>query len=85
MKYMYIEIIPKWKFPKNPLMGLFWMLLTLRGVPDICLLLYRPQILVLMKLSEDYTPKYPKMVTFAAQLKAGQLQGFVSPVKLSGT
>ena len=29
-----------------------------------------------MKLSEDYTPKYPKMVTFAAQLKAGQLQGF---------
>ncbi|KAK3086861.1 hypothetical protein FSP39_024489, partial [Pinctada imbricata] len=33
---------------------------------------WRPQILVLMKFDENLCPKYPKMVTFAAQLKAGK-------------
>ena len=32
---------------------------------------FRPQLLVLMKMDTDLTPKYPKMVTFASQLKAG--------------
>ena len=33
---------------------------------------WRPQLLVLMKTDTDLTPKYPKMVTFASQLKAGK-------------
>ena len=32
---------------------------------------FRPQLLVLFKLDENLEPKYPKMVEFAAQLKAG--------------
>lgn len=32
---------------------------------------FRPQLLVLMKMDTGLTPKYPKMVTFASQLKAG--------------
>ena len=31
----------------------------------------RPQLLVLMKLEDDLRPKYPQMVAFASQLKAG--------------
>ncbi|VDI47647.1 solute carrier family 12 (potassium/chloride transporter), member 4/5/6, partial [Mytilus galloprovincialis] len=33
---------------------------------------WRPQLLVLMKMDSDLTPKYPKMVNFASQLKAGK-------------
>lgn len=33
---------------------------------------WRPQLLVLFKLGENLVPKYPKMVEFAAQLKAGK-------------
>ncbi|CAG5131234.1 unnamed protein product, partial [Candidula unifasciata] len=33
---------------------------------------WRPQLLVLMKLDENLQPKYPKMVLFASQLKAGK-------------
>lgn len=33
---------------------------------------FRPQLLVLMKMDSDLTPKYPKMVNFASQLKAGE-------------
>ncbi|XP_056009154.1 solute carrier family 12 member 6-like isoform X2 [Ostrea edulis] len=33
---------------------------------------WRPQLLVLMKLEDDLSPKYPQMVAFASQLKAGK-------------
>ncbi|XP_041375746.1 solute carrier family 12 member 4-like [Gigantopelta aegis] len=33
---------------------------------------WRPQLLVLMKLDENHQPKYPKLVKFASQLKAGR-------------
>ncbi|XP_052274577.1 solute carrier family 12 member 6-like isoform X2 [Dreissena polymorpha] len=33
---------------------------------------WRPQLLVLFKLDENLQPKYPKMVEFATQLKAGK-------------
>lgn len=33
---------------------------------------WRPQLLVLMKMDGSLSPKYPKMVTFASQLKAGK-------------
>lgn len=33
---------------------------------------WRPQILILCKLTEDLTPKYRKLFSFAAQLKAGK-------------
>lgn len=32
----------------------------------------RPQLLVLLKLDEDLHVKYPRMLTFASQLKAGK-------------
>ena len=33
---------------------------------------WRPQVLVLCKLDENLNPKYPKLFTFASQLKAGK-------------
>ncbi|XP_021354279.1 solute carrier family 12 member 4-like isoform X2 [Mizuhopecten yessoensis] len=33
---------------------------------------WRPQILVLMKMDENLQPKYPNMINFASQLKAGK-------------
>ncbi len=33
---------------------------------------YRPQLLVLLKLDEDLHVKYPRLLTFASQLKAGK-------------
>ncbi|XP_022668588.1 solute carrier family 12 member 4-like isoform X3 [Varroa destructor] len=33
---------------------------------------WRPQVLVLCKLNNDYLPKHRKMITFASQLKAGK-------------
>lgn len=33
---------------------------------------WRPQLLVLMKLEDDLSPKYPQMAAFASQLKAGK-------------
>uniref|UniRef100_T1IJ08 Solute carrier family 12 member 4 n=1 Tax=Strigamia maritima TaxID=126957 RepID=T1IJ08_STRMM len=33
---------------------------------------WRPQILVLCKLNEEFLPKYKKMISFASQLKAGK-------------
>ncbi|KAH8019303.1 hypothetical protein HPB51_018815 [Rhipicephalus microplus] len=33
---------------------------------------WRPQVLVLCKLNQDYMPKYRKLITFASQLKAGK-------------
>lgn len=33
---------------------------------------WRPQILILAKLTEDYVPKYRKLFSFATQLKAGK-------------
>lgn len=33
---------------------------------------WRPQILILSKLTEDFVPKYRKLFSFAAQLKAGK-------------
>lgn len=41
---------------------------------------WRPQLLVLCKLSEDLTPKYRKLFTFASQLKAGKGLTLVSAV-----
>ena len=35
-------------------------------------LYYRPQVLVLLKLDEDLHVKYPRLLTFASQLKAGK-------------
>lgn len=32
----------------------------------------RPQLLVLLKLDEDFHVKYPRLLTFASQLKAGK-------------
>lgn len=32
---------------------------------------WRPQVLVLTKLNNELKPKYPKMIAFASQLKAG--------------
>lgn len=32
----------------------------------------RPQLLVLLKLDEDLHVKYPRMLTFVSQLKAGK-------------
>lgn len=32
----------------------------------------RPQLLVLLKLDEDLHVKYPRLLTFASQLKAGK-------------
>jgi len=33
---------------------------------------FRPQLLVLLKLDEDLHVKYPRLLTFASQLKAGK-------------
>lgn len=33
---------------------------------------WRPQILILAKLTNDLTPKYRKLLSFASQLKAGK-------------
>ena len=33
---------------------------------------WRPQILILMKLTPELQPKYRKMLTFSTQLKAGK-------------
>lgn len=33
---------------------------------------WRPQILILVKLTADYLPKYKRLFSFAAQLKAGK-------------
>lgn len=33
---------------------------------------WRPQILVLCKLNNDFRPKYKKLISFASQLKAGK-------------
>ncbi|KAK3605706.1 hypothetical protein CHS0354_013502 [Potamilus streckersoni] len=41
---------------------------------------WRPQILVLFKLDGDLNPKYPELVTFASQLKAGKGLTLVSTV-----
>lgn len=41
----------------------YWVSLTV---------LYRPQLLVLLKLDEDLHVKYPRLLTFASQLKAGK-------------
>ncbi|ESO89777.1 hypothetical protein LOTGIDRAFT_124507 [Lottia gigantea] len=41
---------------------------------------WRPQLLVLMKVDENLQPKYPKLVTFAGQLKAGKGLTIVSSV-----
>lgn len=35
-------------------------------------LLSRPQVLVLLKLDEDLHVKYPRLLTFVSQLKAGK-------------
>ena len=35
-------------------------------------MLSRPQLLVLLKLDEDLHVKYPRLLTFASQLKAGK-------------
>lgn len=35
-------------------------------------ILYRPQLLVLLKLDEDLHVKHPRLLTFASQLKAGK-------------
>lgn len=43
--------------------------------PGLCLTVsvhYRPQLLVLLKLDEDLHVKYPRLLTFASQLKAGK-------------
>ncbi|GIY83782.1 solute carrier family 12 member 4 [Caerostris extrusa] len=37
---------------------------------------WRPQVLVLCKLDEELNPKYPKLFSFASQLKAGELYLF---------
>lgn len=34
---------------------------------------WRPQILILVKLTSDLVPKYRKLFAFASQLKAGKL------------
>lgn len=36
------------------------------------LIFSRPQLLVLLKLDEDLHVKYPRLLTFASQLKAGK-------------
>ncbi|KAK6186052.1 hypothetical protein SNE40_008163 [Patella caerulea] len=41
---------------------------------------WRPQLLVLMKIDENLEPKYPKMIRFAGQLKAGKGLTLVSSV-----
>lgn len=41
---------------------------------------WRPQILLLAKLNEDFTPKYRKLFSFVSQLKAGK--GLVVVVSL---
>lgn len=33
---------------------------------------WRPQILILVKLTSDYVPKYKQLFSFASQLKAGK-------------
>ena len=44
----------------------------------------RPQLLVLLKLDEDLHVKYPRLLTFASQLKAGKGLTIVGSV-LEGT
>lgn len=39
--------------------------------PSVCVYC-RPQLLVLLKLDEDLHVKYPRLLTFASQLKAGK-------------
>ena len=34
---------------------------------------WRPQLLILLKLDENFAPKYRKLLTFSSQLKAGML------------
>ena len=40
----------------------------------MCILIFveRPQLLVLLKMDEDLHVKYPRLLTFASQLKAGK-------------
>jgi potassium/chloride transporter 4/5/6 len=40
----------------------------------LCILIFveRPQLLVLLKMDEDLHVKYPRLLTFASQLKAGK-------------
>lgn len=38
----------------------------------MCVCVFRPQILVLLKLDEDAHVKSPRLLTFASQLKAGK-------------
>ncbi|XP_067651294.1 solute carrier family 12 member 4-like isoform X3 [Haliotis asinina] len=45
---------------------------------------WRPQLLVLLKLDENLQPKYPKLVRFASQLKAGKGLTLVNTV-IEGT
>lgn len=40
--------------------------------PDCFFFSSRPQLLVLLKLDEDLHVKYPRLLTFASQLKAGK-------------
>lgn len=42
---------------------------------------WRPQILILAKLTSDLVPKYRKLFTFAAQLKAGMLFVYHIPME----
>ena len=37
---------------------------------------WRPQLLVLLKIGDNLEPKYRKLLTFASQLKAGELSDF---------
>lgn len=39
---------------------------------SLALLHHRPQLLVLLKLDEDLHVKYPRLLTFASQLKVGK-------------
>ena len=48
---------------KNPFFNLY---------NSLCSVHCRPQLLVLLKLDEDLHVKYPRLLTFASQLKAGK-------------
>lgn len=43
-----------------------------RTLHHVSLSMSRPQLLVLLKLDEDLHVKYPRLLTFASQLKAGK-------------
>lgn len=46
--------------------------LTYKPPPFLSSFLFRPQLLVLLKLDEDAHVKSPRLLTFASQLKAGK-------------